>query len=110
MDRELRRLSEDGVDLILVPSIFVDVNAVAVDFSDTRYVAIDFTGRPSSSLLQRLLRLLRPQRGLVPRGGRSSPEEPDRADRVHRRHGHPHDARVPGRLRGRARAIDALRE
>ena len=43
-------LSEEGVDLILVPAIFVDVNAVAADFPDTRYVAIDFTGRPSPSL------------------------------------------------------------
>jgi serine/threonine protein kinase/DNA-binding winged helix-turn-helix (wHTH) protein len=50
MDRELRRLSEDGVDLILVPAILVDVNAVAADFPDTRYVAIDFTGRPHPSL------------------------------------------------------------
>jgi basic membrane protein A len=50
MEREMRRLSEDGVDLILVPAIFVDVNAVAADFPDTRYVAIDFTGRPRPSL------------------------------------------------------------
>jgi basic membrane lipoprotein Med (substrate-binding protein (PBP1-ABC) superfamily) len=50
MNRELRRLSEDGVDLILVPAILVDVNAVAADFPDTRYVAIDFTGRPHPSL------------------------------------------------------------
>jgi len=50
MDQELRRLSEDGVDLILVPAIFVDVNAVAADFPDTRYAAIDFTGRPRQSL------------------------------------------------------------
>ncbi len=50
MDRELRRLSEDGVDLILVPAATVDVNAVAAEFPDTRYVAIDFTGRPSPSL------------------------------------------------------------
>ena len=50
MDLELRRLSEDGVDLILVPAIFVDVNAVAAEFPDTRYVAIDFTGRPHPSL------------------------------------------------------------
>ncbi len=50
MDRELRRLSEDGVDLILAPAATVDVNAVAADFPDTRYVAIDFTGRPSPSL------------------------------------------------------------
>ena len=50
MDQELRRLSEDGVDLILVPANFVDVNAVAADFPDTRYVAIDFTGRPNPSL------------------------------------------------------------
>src|SRR5262245_7056852 len=50
MEQELRRLSEDGVDLILVPSIFVDVNAVAAEFPDTRYVAIDFTGRPHPSL------------------------------------------------------------
>lgn len=46
MEQEMRRLSEDGVDLILVPAIFVDVNAVAADFPDTRYVAIDFTGQP----------------------------------------------------------------
>jgi basic membrane protein A len=50
MDRELRRLSEDGVDLILAEPNFVDVNAVAADFPDTRYVAIDFTGRPNPSL------------------------------------------------------------
>ena len=50
MDQESRRLSEDGVDLILVPAIFVDVNAVAAEFPDTRYVAIDFTGRPRQSL------------------------------------------------------------
>jgi serine/threonine protein kinase/DNA-binding winged helix-turn-helix (wHTH) protein len=50
MDQELRRLSEEGVDLILAPPNFVDVNAVAADFPDTRYVAIDFTGRPSPSL------------------------------------------------------------
>jgi len=49
-DQELRRLSEDGVDLILAPGATVDVNPVAVDFPDTRYVAIDFTGRPSPSL------------------------------------------------------------
>jgi serine/threonine protein kinase/DNA-binding winged helix-turn-helix (wHTH) protein len=49
-DQELRRLSEDGVDLILAPGATVDVNAVAADFPDTRYVAIDFTGRPSPSL------------------------------------------------------------
>ena len=50
MDREMRRLSEDGVDLILVEPNSVDVNAVAADFPDTRYVAIDFTGRPNPSL------------------------------------------------------------
>jgi serine/threonine protein kinase/DNA-binding SARP family transcriptional activator len=50
MEQKLRRLSEDGVDLILVPAIFVDVNAVAAEFPDTRYVAIDFTGRPHPSL------------------------------------------------------------
>jgi serine/threonine protein kinase/DNA-binding winged helix-turn-helix (wHTH) protein len=50
MHPELRRLSEDGVDLILVPANQVDVNAVAADFPDTRYVAIDFTGRPRPSL------------------------------------------------------------
>ena len=50
MEQELRRLSEDGVDLILFPAIFVDVNAVAADFPDTRYVAIDFTGRPHQIL------------------------------------------------------------
>ena len=50
MDQELRRLSEEGVDLILAEPNFVDVNAVAADFPDTRYVAIDFTGRPSPSL------------------------------------------------------------
>ena len=49
-DQELRRLSEDGVDLILAPGATVDVNAVAADFPDTRYVAVDFTGRPSPSL------------------------------------------------------------
>ena len=46
MEQEMRRLSAEGVDLILVPAIFVDVNAVAADFPDTRYAAIDFTGRP----------------------------------------------------------------
>jgi serine/threonine-protein kinase len=50
MEQELRRLSEDGVELILAPAATVDVNAVAADFPDTRYVAIDFTGRPSPSL------------------------------------------------------------
>jgi len=50
MDQELRRLSEDGVDLIITPAATVDVNAVAADFPDTRYVALDFTGRPSPSL------------------------------------------------------------
>ena len=50
MDREMRRLSEDGVDLILAEAFIVDVNAVAADFPDTRYVAVDFTGRPSPSL------------------------------------------------------------
>jgi basic membrane protein A len=50
MDRELRRLSEEGVDLILAEPNFVDVNAVAADFPDTRYVAIDFTDRPHPSL------------------------------------------------------------
>ncbi|HET9248989.1 MAG TPA: BMP family ABC transporter substrate-binding protein [Actinomycetota bacterium] len=49
-DQELRRLSADGVDLILAPGATVDVNAVAAHFPDTRYVAIDFTGRPSPSL------------------------------------------------------------
>jgi len=49
-DEELRRLSEDGVDLIIAPGATVDVNPVAADFPDTRYVAIDFTGRPSPSL------------------------------------------------------------
>jgi basic membrane protein A len=48
MDQELRRLSEEGVDLILVQSNLVDVNAVAADFPDTRYVAFDFTGRRPS--------------------------------------------------------------
>jgi ABC transporter substrate-binding protein PnrA-like len=46
----LRRLSEDGVGLIIAEPNFVDVNAVAADFPDTRYVAIDFTGRPRQSL------------------------------------------------------------
>ncbi len=50
MDRELRRLSEEGVDLILAMAYIVDVNAVAAGFPDTRYVAVDFTGRPSPSL------------------------------------------------------------
>jgi serine/threonine protein kinase len=50
MDQESRRLSDDGVDLILVPAVFVDVSAVAADFPDTRYVAVDFTGRPNPSL------------------------------------------------------------
>src|SRR5262245_21739681 len=50
MDRELRRLSEDGVDLILAPANQVDVNAVAADFPDTRYVAVDYTGQPRPSL------------------------------------------------------------
>jgi basic membrane lipoprotein Med (substrate-binding protein (PBP1-ABC) superfamily)/DNA-binding SARP family transcriptional activator/tRNA A-37 threonylcarbamoyl transferase component Bud32 len=50
MDRDLRRLSEDGVDLILAMAYIVDVNAVAERFPDTRYVAVDFTGRPSPSL------------------------------------------------------------
>ncbi|HET7927948.1 MAG TPA: BMP family ABC transporter substrate-binding protein, partial [Actinomycetota bacterium] len=50
MDRELRRLSEEGVDLILAEPNFVDVNEVAAGFPDTRYVAVDFTGRPSPSL------------------------------------------------------------
>jgi basic membrane lipoprotein Med (substrate-binding protein (PBP1-ABC) superfamily)/DNA-binding SARP family transcriptional activator/tRNA A-37 threonylcarbamoyl transferase component Bud32 len=50
MNRELRRLSEDGVDLILAEPNFVDVNAVAADFPDTRYAAIDFTGRPRQGL------------------------------------------------------------
>jgi basic membrane lipoprotein Med (substrate-binding protein (PBP1-ABC) superfamily)/DNA-binding SARP family transcriptional activator/class 3 adenylate cyclase len=50
MDQELRRLSEEGVDLIIAEPNQVDVNAVAADFPDTRYVAIDFTGRPSPSL------------------------------------------------------------
>jgi basic membrane lipoprotein Med (substrate-binding protein (PBP1-ABC) superfamily)/DNA-binding SARP family transcriptional activator/class 3 adenylate cyclase len=50
MDQELRRLSEEGVGLILAQSNLVDVNAVAADFPDTRYVAFDFTGRPRPSL------------------------------------------------------------
>jgi serine/threonine protein kinase/basic membrane lipoprotein Med (substrate-binding protein (PBP1-ABC) superfamily)/DNA-binding winged helix-turn-helix (wHTH) protein len=50
MDREMRRLSEEGVDLILAPGATVDVNVVAPDFPGTRYAAIDFTGRPSPSL------------------------------------------------------------
>jgi basic membrane lipoprotein Med (substrate-binding protein (PBP1-ABC) superfamily)/DNA-binding SARP family transcriptional activator/class 3 adenylate cyclase len=50
MDQELRRLSEEGVDLILVQSNLVDVNAVAADFPDTRYVAFDFTGQTGASL------------------------------------------------------------
>jgi serine/threonine protein kinase/DNA-binding winged helix-turn-helix (wHTH) protein len=50
MDQEMRRLSEDGVDLILASGATVDVNAVAADFPNSRYVAIDFTGRPSPSL------------------------------------------------------------
>jgi basic membrane protein A len=50
MEQEMRRLSEDGVSLILAMANFVDVNAVATDFPDTRYVAIDFTGRPRQSL------------------------------------------------------------
>jgi basic membrane lipoprotein Med (substrate-binding protein (PBP1-ABC) superfamily)/DNA-binding SARP family transcriptional activator len=50
MDQELRRLSEEGVDLILAQASLVDVNAVAADFPDTRYVAIDFPGRPRPSL------------------------------------------------------------
>ena len=50
MKQEMRRLSEDGVDLIVVPAVIVDVSAVAADFPDTRYVAVDFRGRPSSSL------------------------------------------------------------
>jgi serine/threonine protein kinase/DNA-binding winged helix-turn-helix (wHTH) protein len=50
IEQELRRLSDDGVDLILVPAIFVDVSAVAADFPDTRYVAVDYTGRPLPSL------------------------------------------------------------
>ena len=50
IDQEMRRLSEDGVDLILAEPNFLDVNAVAADFPDTRYVAVDFTGRPSPSL------------------------------------------------------------
>ena len=50
MDQELRRLSDEGLDLILVPSIFTDVSAVAADYPDTRYVAVDYTGRPSPGL------------------------------------------------------------
>ncbi len=50
MDRELRRLSEEGVDLILAMAYIVDVNPVAAEFPDTRYVAVDFTGRPTPSL------------------------------------------------------------
>jgi basic membrane lipoprotein Med (substrate-binding protein (PBP1-ABC) superfamily) len=50
MDQELRRLTDEGVDLILVPAVLVDVSAVAADFPDTRYVAVDVTGRPSPSL------------------------------------------------------------
>jgi basic membrane protein A len=50
MEQELRRLSEDGVDLILVPAIFVDVSAVAAHFPDTRYVAVDYSGLPLPSL------------------------------------------------------------
>src|SRR5262245_47533301 len=50
MDQELRRLSEEGVDLILVPAIFVDVSAAATDFPETRYVAVDYSGRPSPGL------------------------------------------------------------
>jgi serine/threonine protein kinase/DNA-binding winged helix-turn-helix (wHTH) protein len=50
MDRELRRLSEDGVDLILAPAATADVNTVAADFPATRYAAIDFTAPPDPSL------------------------------------------------------------
>jgi basic membrane lipoprotein Med (substrate-binding protein (PBP1-ABC) superfamily) len=50
MDQELRRLSEEGVGLILAQSNLVDVNAVAADFPDTRYVAFDFTGPPGPGL------------------------------------------------------------
>jgi basic membrane lipoprotein Med (substrate-binding protein (PBP1-ABC) superfamily)/DNA-binding SARP family transcriptional activator/tRNA A-37 threonylcarbamoyl transferase component Bud32 len=50
MEQQLHRLSEDGVDLILVEPGLVEVNAVAGDFPDTRYVAIDFTGQLDRSL------------------------------------------------------------
>jgi serine/threonine protein kinase len=50
IDQELRRLSDEGVDLILVPAIFVEVSAVAADLPDTRYVAVDYSGRSSPSL------------------------------------------------------------
>jgi basic membrane protein A len=49
-DQGLRRLSDEGVDLILVPGVIVDVSAVAADFPGTRYVAVDFRGRPNLSL------------------------------------------------------------
>jgi ABC transporter substrate-binding protein PnrA-like len=41
---------EEGLDLILVQSNLVDVNAVASDFPETHYVTFDFTGRPRPSL------------------------------------------------------------
>ena len=101
MDQELRRLSEDGVDLILAEPNFVDVNAVAAELPRHALRRRRLHGPTQPKPPQRVVRLLRPERGLVPRWRRSGPGEPDRADRVHRRRRHHHDPRVPGRLRGR---------
>jgi basic membrane lipoprotein Med (substrate-binding protein (PBP1-ABC) superfamily)/DNA-binding SARP family transcriptional activator len=49
-EAELRRLSEEGVDLILTEARFANVNTVAAHFPDTDYVVIDFTGQPRRSL------------------------------------------------------------
>lgn len=46
-DPEIRRLSEDGVDLIVVGSGAGDVNTIAREFPDTRYVWIDYLGGPT---------------------------------------------------------------
>jgi basic membrane lipoprotein Med (substrate-binding protein (PBP1-ABC) superfamily)/DNA-binding SARP family transcriptional activator len=54
-DPELRRLSEEGIDLIVVGSgaaMNPDVNTIAREFPDTRYVVIDYRGpfnRPNVS-------------------------------------------------------------
>jgi serine/threonine protein kinase len=50
IDQDVHRLSDEGVDLILVPAIFLDVEAVAAEFPDTRYVAVDYSGRSSPNL------------------------------------------------------------
>jgi len=46
LESEIRRLSEEGVGLIVVGTGVVDVGAIAAEYPDTRYVALDCADQP----------------------------------------------------------------